>query len=370
MRDRPCGRAVTVGTIARTAMEPPAAGTLIVRPAVETDRARWNGFVERHPLAQVYHRWEWGPAFHAAYGNAWLPLIAMDGLRVRAVLPLQRIVSPLGGASLVSMPWFGHGGVLAADDEAFHATLAAARDLLRTARARRVELRHAHPVPASGLPAREDKVLMRLALPDTEEELFKRVGPKARADIRRPEKEGMTAVIGGAELIPEFHAVYASVMRDLGSPCHGVSLFEECFARMPERSFVCVVRYEGHPVGGGYLAGMGDTLEIPCAGTLHAMNRLRPNMFLYWSVIREGIRRGYRRFSFGRSSADSGTFTFKKNWGAEAEPLTYHYLLAEGASLPDLRPDNPRYAKVIETWQRLPLALTNRLGPRLIRRLA
>lgn len=348
----------------------PDTGTLVVRAAVETDRARWNGFVERHPDAQVYHRWEWGPAFHAAYGNAWLPLIAMDGLRVRAVLPLMRIVSPLGGVSLVSMPWFGHAGVLAADDSAHRAMLDAARDLMREAHARRVELRHAHAVPAEAMPSRDDKVLMRLALPATEDELFKRVGPKARADIRRPEKEGMTAVIGGAELLPEFHAVYASVMRDLGSPCHSAALFAQCFARMPERSFVCVVRYEGHPVGGGYLTGMGGTLEIPCAGTLHAMNRLRPNMFLYWSVLREAIRRGYESFSFGRSSADSGTFTFKKNWGAEAHPLAYHYLLAEGASVPDVRPDNPRYAKVIATWQKLPLAVTNRVGPRLIRLLA
>jgi serine/alanine adding enzyme len=202
----------------------------------------------------------------------------------------------------------------------------------------RVELRHAHPVPARGLPTRDDKVLMRLALPATEDELFKRVGPKMRADIRRPEKEGMTATVGGAELLPEFHAVYAAVMRDLGSPCHSLALFRACFARMPERSFVCVVRYEGRPVGGGYLVGMGDTLEIPCAGTLHAMNRLRPNMLLYWTVLREAIRRGYRAFSFGRSSADSGTFTFKKNWGAEAHPLTYHYLLRPARRCPTCAP--------------------------------
>ncbi|MEZ4391193.1 MAG: FemAB family PEP-CTERM system-associated protein [Polyangiales bacterium] len=341
-----------------------------VRPAVDSDQARWNGFVDRHPDAQVYHRWEWGGAFRAAYGTSWRPLIAMDGLRVRAVLPLCRIVSPLGGVSLVSLPWFGHAGVLADGDDAFRATISAARASMRAAGARRVELRHAHAVPDLGLPSRDDKVLMRLELPSTEEELFKRVGPKLRADIRRPEKEGMSATLGGLELLPEFHRAYASVMRDLGSPCHDEALFAECFTRMPERSFFCVVRYEGRPVGGGFLAGMGDTLEIPCAGTLHAMNRLRPNMLLYWTVIREAIRLGYKRFSFGRSSVDTGTYAFKKNWGAEPHPLAYHYLLAEGAAVPDVRPDNPKYQRVIQTWQRLPLALTNRLGPHLVRHLS
>lgn len=341
-----------------------------VRPAVESDHARWNGFVDRHPQAQVYHRWEWGGAFERAYGTRFQPLIAMDGLRVRAVLPLTRVVSPLGGTSLVSLPWFGHAGALADADESFHVMVSAAREALKASGAKRIELRHAHPVPSLDLPVRDDKVLMRLDLPESEDELFKRVGAKLRADIRRPEKEGMSASLGGAELIPEFHRVYADVMRDLGSPCHGRTLFTECFARMPERSAVCVVRYEGRPVAGGYLVGMGDTMEIPCAGTLHSMNRLRPNMLLYWTVIREAIRRGYKRFSFGRSSVDSGTYSFKKNWGAEAHPLTYHYILAEGASVPDVRPDNPRYRRVIQAWQRLPLAVTNHLGPRLIRRLS
>lgn len=349
---------------------PPEITAPIVRAACETDHARWNGYVDRHPDAQVYHRWEWLPAFHAAYGTEVCPLICMDGLRVRGVLPLARIASPLGGASLVSLPWFGHAGILADDPATGTALCEAARALMASTGARRVELRHAHPVALQGFPTRDDKVLMRLALPPTEDELFKAIGPRARADIRRPEKEGMTAVVGGAELIAEFHAVYAAVMRDLGSPCHSAQLFSACFARMAERSFVCVVRYEGRPVGGGFLVGHGETLEIPCAGTLHAMNRLRPNMLLYWTVIREAIRRGYRTFSFGRSSADSGTFTFKKNWGAEAHPLTYHYLLGAGATVPDLRPDNPRYAQVIAAWQRLPRAVTDRLGPRLIRRLA
>lgn len=341
-----------------------------MRLADDTDHARWNGFVDRHPDAQVYHRWEWVSAFRAAYGVTPRSLIAMDGLVVRAVLPLVRVVGPLGGVSLVSLPWFGHAGVLASDDESFRAVIDATRALMRDEGARRVELRHAHEVPELGLPRRDDKVLMRLGLPDTEEALFKQIGPKARADIRRPEKEGMRASIGGAELLPEFHRVYASVMRDLGSPCHARSLFAACHAALPARSFVCVVRYEGHAVAAGFLSEMNGVMEIPCAGTLHSFNRLRPNMLLYWTVIREAIRRGCRSFSFGRSSVDSGTFTFKKHWGAEAHPLRYDYLLAEGATLPDLRADNPRYRRVIQTWQALPLALTNRLGPAVVRHLA
>lgn len=343
---------------------------MTVRLATDLDRARWNGYVEHSPHASVYHRWEWGAVFDGTYGTPFLPLVATHEKRVTGVLPLVKLASPMFGTSLVSVPWFGHGGALADDDATWRALLDAAESLRAEHRAKHVELRHAHPVPARGMATRDDKVLMHLALPPREEDLLKAVGPKTRADIRRPEKEGMSAELGGVELVPEFHKVYAAVMRDLGSPCHDQSLFEATARAMPERSFVALVRYQGEPVGAGFLIGMNDTLEIPCAGSLHHLTRLRGNMLLYWTVIREAIRRGYRTFSFGRSSADSGTFNFKKNWGAVPVPLPYHYLLAPGATLPSMSASNPRYHRVIETWQKLPLGLTNALGPRLVRYIA
>lgn len=341
--------------------------TIDITLATPWDRARWNGYVEHHPHASVYHRWEWGPLFADVYGTRWLPLLAVRDGRVCGVLPLTGLASPVFGKALVAVPYFGHGGVIADDDATFHALIARARQLRASEGVARVELRHAHPVPAEGMPTRDDKVLMRLALPSTPDELLKAVGPKARADIRRPEKEGMTAHLGGEELIAEFHTVYSAVMRDLGSPSHSVELFREMVRRMPDRAFVAVVRYQGRPVGGGVLVGMGDTLEIPCAGSLHQLARLRGNMLLYWTVISEAIRRGYTQFSFGRSSLDSGTFAFKKNWGAQPVPLPYHYVLRDGDSLPDVKPDNPKFAAVVAAWKRLPVPVARLVGPRLVR---
>ncbi len=334
------------------------------------DRARWNGYVQSARFASVYHRWEWGEIFEDVYGVRFFPLMAVQDGVVTGVLPLVRLSSPMFGTSLVSMPYFGHGGALADDDGTWHDLIAAARVLSIEVGARHVELRHGHPVPTHALTRREDKALMRLSLPDSMDELLKRVGPKARADIRRPEKEGITAHVGGDELIPEFHSAYASVMRDLGSPCHAEKLFREMHRRMADRSFVVVTRYQGRCVGGGFLVGMGDTLEIPVAGSLHALSRLRGNMLLYATILREAIHRGYQSFSFGRSSTDSGTFAFKKNWGALPVPLPYDYILAPGTTLATPDPHAPRYQKVIAAWQRLPVALATWAGPRVVRYLA
>jgi FemAB-related protein (PEP-CTERM system-associated) len=339
----------------------------VISLASAYDRARWNGYVERHPQASVYHRWEWLEVFEQTYGTRSFPLMARYEGRVTGVLPMVRVGPPGLPGSLVSLPWFGHGGALADDDATWRCLLDAAAALRDELGAAHVELRHAHPVPAQALPTRSGKVLMHLDVSEGEDALLKALGAKTRADIRRPEKEGMTAHVGGAELLGDFHAVYAEVMRDLGSPSHPRRLFERALAAMPDRSFVVVVRYEGGAVGGGFLVGMGDTLEIPCAGTRHAFSRLRGNMLLYWTVIREAIRRGYRCFSFGRSTEGSGTYTFKKNWGARPVPLPYHYLLPPGRSLPARAGESQVLTRVSHTWQRLPTAFTTRVGPRLVR---
>jgi FemAB-related protein (PEP-CTERM system-associated) len=339
----------------------------VISLASAHDRARWNGYVERHPHASVYHRWEWLEVFERTYGARAFPLMARYGGAVTGVLPLVRVGPPGTAGKLVALPWFGHGGAVADDDATWRCLLDAAGALRGELGAAHVELRHAHEVPAGALPTREGKVLMRLDVSVGEEALLKAVGAKTRADVRRPEKEGMTAHVGGAELVGEFHAVYADVMRDLGSPSHARALFEGAARAMPDRTFVVVVRYEGGAVGGGFLAGMGDTLEIPCAGTRHGFARLRGNMLLYWTVIREAMRRGYRSFSFGRSSEDSGTYTFKKNWGARPTPLPYHYLLPPDRTLPASAGESPVLARVSDAWKRLPVGLTERVGPRLVR---
>jgi hypothetical protein len=49
--------------------------------------------------------------------------------------------------------------------------------------------------------------------------------------------------------------------------------------------------------------------------------------------------------------------------------LHYSYYLARAKELPDVNPLNPKYRLFIETWKRLPTAVTNIIGPRIARNL-
>lgn len=69
----------------------------------------------------------------------------------------------------------------------------------------------------------------------------------------------------------------------------------------------------------------------------------------------------------GRSTPNEGTFRFKQQWGAEPLPLHWEYQLRSEQTLPNVSPANPKFQLAIALWQRLPLALTLRVGPMIVR---
>jgi FemAB-related protein (PEP-CTERM system-associated) len=94
---------------------------------------------------------------------------------------------------------------------------------------------------------------------------------------------------------------------------------------------------------------------------------LAANDFMYWEVMRRACERGYRLFDFGRSKRGTGAYDFKKHWGFEPVPLAYQFRLASGQKIPELNPLNPKLRLFIALWKKLPLAVTVRLGPPIVR---
>jgi len=90
-------------------------------------------------------------------------------------------------------------------------------------------------------------------------------------------------------------------------------------------------------------------------------------MFMYWEVLQKSIQKECRFFDFGRSSKDAGTYRFKKQWGAQPQQLYWYYWLPEGESLPELNPNNPKYKLLINVWQRLPVWLSQLIGPPVVK---
>ena len=340
-----------------------------VRALAPGEESRWDAFVARHPAATVYHRAAWAGLVRDLFGHETYHLYAEDSAgEVRGVLPLVRLRSRLFGDYLVSVPYVNYGGVVA-DTPVIAAELLdeACRiaDLLGVSH---LELRHTAPLEGDW-PVRTDKVTMLRALPGSAEELWKALGGKLRAQVKRPQREGATVERGGAGLLPDFYRVFAENMRDLGTPVYPIEFFQAIARTFADTVEVVVVRVKGEPAAAGFLLANGNTLEIPWASSLRRHNPIGVNMLLYWSALEGAVEKGFAAFDFGRSTREGGTYRFKRQWGAEERPLYWHYWLRPGVPLPQLNPHNPKYALAIKVWQRLPLAVANTLGPHLVKNL-
>ena len=281
---------------------------------------------------------------------------------------MVRLRSRLFGDFLVSMPYLNYGGVLAADAAAADALMDSAAAHARELGVSHLELRHWVNVKPQW-PVRTDKVAMYLRLPDSPDALGKQLGSKLRSQIKRPQKEGATGVNGGRELLDEFYAVFSRNMRDLGTPVYSRSWFAAILDAFPNNTRVFVVRHGNKAVASALLIGDRGHLQIPWASSLREANSIGVNMLLYWNVLEYACSNGYEVFDFGRSTVDSGTFKFKKQWGAEPQQLYWHYWMRAGGEPPVMNPTNPKYRLAVAAWQRLPLVVANHLGPLIVRNL-
>lgn len=359
------------------------------RSVVVTDDVRqeeWDAFVDAFLSSTGYHRWCWRGVFERAFRHETVYLAARGSLPAAArgsspgagdtarptepgpilgVLPLVRFRSRLFGRFLVSLPFVNYGGVLAEGEAVREALLARAREEAVRRGASHVEMRHtARLFPQ--LPVKQHKVAMTLPLPPNEEAAWKAFDNKVRNQVRKAEKSGLTALVGGHELLDDFYRVFARNMRDLGTPVYSRRLFAEVLENVPDtRAYV--VRLDAAPIAAGVTVAYRRSIENPWASSLREHRSLCPNMLLYWTMMRDAIARGYTLFDFGRSTPGEGTYQFKKQWGAVESPFFWEYALNGAGALPDQSPKNEKFQAAIAVWQRLPLWATRLLGPTIVR---
>ncbi len=328
------------------------------------DDAAWNDYADGTGRKSLFHRHEWERAF-GFYGLPCERLAAVRQGRMVGILPLVWQRSIVFGNHLVSLPWFDAAGVLGDDAEAREALIDEARNVARQRGARSLQLRQTEPLDPS-LPVRTDKVLMRLELEPDPDSLWKRFSPKVRNQVRKAEKSGLAVERGGAELLVPFYEVYSENMRDLGSPPHHREFFRAVFEAFADRTRIYVVRLEGRAIGAGWTMAGGDCLEIPWASSLRRYNHLCVNHSMYWAIISDACRRRFGRFHFGRSTRDSGTYHFKKQWGAEPVQLYWHTLRTDGRTVGPPKSAQESYGWATRAWSRLPLRVARWLGPKII----
>ena len=334
----------------------------IVSRCEPSDACGWSALISRSPEVNLGHAPGWFAAMNAAYGHSPVYLRAGDEQNATAVLPAFFIRSRLFGSVVTSMPFLDTGGPCGPSAAVNRSLAGSLIEEAKRLGASRVELRCTQELDLS-VPASTDKVSLVLPLCDDSNHLWKQLNAKVRNQIRKAERSGLTAEIGGKDKVTEFYEIFSTNMRDLGSPVHSQRFFVAMLDAFGSAARIVIVRYHSQPIGGLVAIAFKDTVFVPWASSLKRFLSLCPNMLMYWETIRTACREGFREFDFGRSSRDSNTYRFKRQWGAFEKQLFWYTIPVRDGSV-ETRFDGDRHRTVFtRVWQRLPLSLTRWLGP-------
>ncbi len=343
-----------------------AAGTCVVKPFTHGDAARWDTFVDSAGAATFFHRAAWRDILVDALGHRCHYLYAERDGAITGILPLAEIRSRLFGHSLISTPFCVYGGVVANDAASEAQLTRAATELADGLRVDCLELRE-RAARHAGWPVKDLYVSFRKSITPDHDVNMQAIPRKQRAMVRKGIGLGLVAHHAGN--MADFYRVYAESVRNLGTPVLSRGYYERLQQAFGDACEITVVQHAGAPVAAVMSFYFRDEVHPYYGGSVARGRELAANDFMYWSVMQPAAERGARVFDFGRSKQDTGSYHFKKHWGFEPQPLPYAYHLVRAGEVPNISPANARYSLFIKGWRKLPLAVSNRLGPWLARSL-
>jgi len=328
---------------------------------------RWDAFVADCAGASFFHRAGWQTIVKDVFGHDAYFLYAERNGAIEGVLPLAHVNSLLFGNALVSLPFAVYGGVAASNAAAAEALEAESQRIARRLGVDHLELRNLQPRHPEW-PTQDLYVTFRKALEPDVDANMQAIPRKQRAMVRKGIKHGLRSEIDTT--VDRFFALYADNVHRHGTPAMPKRYFQKLLQVFgKDCEVLTAVDESGRPLSSVLSFYFRDEVLPYYAGDDLSARELAANDFKYWELMRRACERGVKVFDYGRSKQGTGSYSFKKNWGFEPQPLYYEYCLYKRESIPQNNPNNAKYKLLIETWRRMPIGLANWLGPFIVRNL-
>ena len=367
---RPRDPAGGVGTLVPDPAEATAAPLLaapVIREMSDADRPRWDEFVTASPAATFFHRAAWRNVIDEAFGHRTVFLYAEREGRIVGVLPLARQKSVLFGDALISLPFCVYGGVVAEDRTAADALLDAAEARADAMGVGHLECRNLARQREAWTTTDLYVSFRKEIAPDAEANMLA-IPRKQRAMVRKGIKAHLTSAVDND--VDRFFALYADNVHRHGTPAQSLRYFELLKTTFGDDCRVLTVTTPTGEAVSSVLTFYFRNEVLPYyAGDALVSRDTAANDFKYWELMRRSCEEGFTLFDYGRSKVGTGPYDFKRNWGFTPQPLAYEYKLVRAPRVPENNPLNPKYRAFIALWQRMPLALANRVGPMIARSL-
>jgi len=327
---------------------------------------RWDQFVQGQPTGSFFHLTGWKRVIEKTFSfRPYYYYVERDG-QITAVAPLFLVENWVIGRCFHSVPFGVYGGICAVDEESRAKLLSHIKQLAIKEQVHYLELRErsTEVFPEFHLNSLYSTFTTTLsASPDAN---LKKLPRDTRYMIRKGEKAGLHVQHSLGQL-DDFYPLFCLSLRRLGTPVFPKALFRNLIEEFSEKTDLMLVYSGSQPVAGVLSFYFRDAVLPYYAGANASAPGLAANNFMYWELMKDAIKKGFHTFDFGRSKKNTGAYGFKSQWNMTVEPLKYQVYLVRRKTVPNFSPVNPKFGMATKVWRKLPLGLTTRVGPRLVR---
>jgi len=327
---------------------------------------KWDAYVRAHQQGSFFHLSGWQTVIEKSFNHACYFLYAKQEGKVCGVLPLVEVKSKLFGHALVSTPFCVYGGAIADSSEIVRQLEEEACQLAEELGVDYLELRYKDKQD-SALLLKQAHSTFGCEVAEDSDKILAKIKKKQRAVIRHSLKNELSCSISSTAKntdFSDFYQLLSTSYRNLGTPIFTERYFENLMITFSDCSDITVIRDKNDMPSSAVMNFYFNEQVLPYyGGGNDSARRLKSADFMYYQVMCHAQEKGQTWFDFGRSKNDSGPYKYKKNWGMEPQPLHYYYHLVNAEELPNLSPNNPKYKFFISMWQKLPLKISQLIGP-------
>lgn len=331
---------------------------------LNNDLEKWSESLRSFSNPGAAHMPGWGEIIKRAYGWETIYLAAEKDSEIKGLLPVTLVKSKIFGRKAVSMPYLNDGGILATDNETEKLLWAEVMKIMDKENMASVELRQAYNIDLGVTPYTE-KISMILDLSGGDENVWmEKLHRNVRNKIRKSEKMGIE-VREGKEWLDAFYNMHVINMHDLGSPAHRFSFFRQIMDVLKDSVKLYVAILGDEIIGGKLVCYFHDTVYFLWVSSPKKYMNYAAVSLMDWIAIKDAIKAGLRVCDFGRSTADSTHFQFKKKWGAEVQQLYWQIYPEVKVKTDDGDHSSRKLMALSKIWRKMPISLVRILGPML-----
>lgn len=199
-----------------------------------------------------------------------------------------------------------------------------------------------------------------------EENVLLSIPRKKRADIRKALDNSQLSFCQNVN-VKDFYRLFARSQHKHGTPAHHFDYFKKL---SENQKFIKIDGvYYSNTLVASCMSFIWDNQLVAYYGAADAdYVGLHVYDLMYYHLMRIAQEKG-KKFNFGRSKYNTGSFKYKTLWGFE--PIeTEHYMIPIGKKkIPDIRANNPEFSRKIELWKKLPEWLAHYLGAKILKQI-